>query len=159
MLDGEVTALTSRATRSVTSVDYHIGNRIHMGRKSRRLTQKALAEKIGISTGQVVKLERAENKTSCQTLYAIAVWLNIQPGWFFEGFAADSAAATEFAPGPDVPADVTVNDLRMAQQIAGLEPAQRRLIASMIDQLTSAAATDAASSPENDEYGEGAGTR
>ena len=65
-------------------LDYHlISKRIKDARKLSGLTQEQLAEKIGISTNAVAKLENNLMTASLQTLVNIANVLNIDMNTLF----------------------------------------------------------------------------
>lgn len=54
-----------------------MGANIAKYREAARLTQAALAEKIGISTAFVSRVERGQKKMKVETLYATAKALNV----------------------------------------------------------------------------------
>lgn len=56
-----------------------LGHRIRLARKSKSLTQEELAEKAGLSTTYIGRLERGEKTPSVQTLVILAESLGISP--------------------------------------------------------------------------------
>ena len=60
--------------------DYEIGKRIQDYRKSRKLTQKALAEKIGVSTNFIGLIEKGIKRPSFKTFVDIVDVLQASPG-------------------------------------------------------------------------------
>src|ERR1700760_4951898 len=74
-------------------VDDHVGERIRVRRTELGLTQEELARRLGISYQQVQKYETGANRISAGRLYEIAVELNVDVAYFFEGFNSERAAA------------------------------------------------------------------
>lgn len=59
--------------RSADGIDYiGIGNRVREKRRELKLTQEALAERVGISTSFIGHIERAEKVASVETMMKIA---------------------------------------------------------------------------------------
>lgn len=54
-----------------------IGSRIKNIRKSRKLTQEALAEKVGLSSTQIYNIENAKSSLSLESLHNISSVLSI----------------------------------------------------------------------------------
>ncbi len=68
------------------TLDRHIGLRLKMRRILLNMTQETLAHKLGITSQQVQKYEKALNRISASRLYDIAYILNTDMGYFFEGY-------------------------------------------------------------------------
>ena len=66
-------------------LDEHLGRRVRALRRSRRISQEAMAEHLGVSTQQVQKYETAANRISAASLFAIARLLAVPICCFFEG--------------------------------------------------------------------------
>ena len=65
------------AQKEVKELEEVIGRNIARYREAVGLTQAALAEKIGISTAFVSRVERGQKKMKVETLYATAKALNV----------------------------------------------------------------------------------
>jgi transcriptional regulator with XRE-family HTH domain len=63
-----------------------LGNQIRDLRDARGLTLAELARAIGKSIGYVSQIERDRSEVSISTLKAISEALNVQIGWFFQGY-------------------------------------------------------------------------
>jgi transcriptional regulator with XRE-family HTH domain len=85
-----------RATEGVP-VDLHVGRRLRMRRVALGLSQQRLAERLGVTFQQVQKYERAANRISASTLFALASALRVPVSYFFDGLedpaASDAAGA------------------------------------------------------------------
>ena len=78
------------------NIDYKlIGERIKRVRKSKQLTQDALAEKIGVSIGYVSQVERGITKISLDLLAAISAVLNCDVANFISESAVNTTAYME----------------------------------------------------------------
>ena len=55
-------------------------------RREKGLTQKALADKIGIPVSMISKYEQGTNKPSIPYLYRICTFFEIEPSYFFSSF-------------------------------------------------------------------------
>jgi transcriptional regulator with XRE-family HTH domain len=88
-------------------VDRAIGERIRRRRVELGLTQEQLARRLGLSYQQIQKYERGANRISASRLYALALRLDVAPGYFYADLEApaevlrddghDAAAAGEVA--------------------------------------------------------------
>lgn len=65
--------------------DVHIGERIRIRRVILRISQEALAERIGVTFQQIQKYERGANRVSGSRMVQIAHALATEPAYFFEG--------------------------------------------------------------------------
>lgn len=68
-----------------TAIDAHIGQRILLRRNMLGLTQKALAERCGVTFQQMQKYEKACNRISASRLYQIGMILDTPVSFFFSG--------------------------------------------------------------------------
>jgi transcriptional regulator with XRE-family HTH domain len=68
-------------------IDTYVGARMRLRRIEMRLSQNALAEKLGITFQAVQKYESSAVRLSASRLYEVAQALAIQPSFFFEGYA------------------------------------------------------------------------
>jgi transcriptional regulator with XRE-family HTH domain len=84
---------TGRLSRR-QDVDRHIGARVRKRRVMLGLTQQQMAELIGVSYEQAHKYETGINRLSAARLYAIAMALGVEVGYFFEGVRGGGAGPT-----------------------------------------------------------------
>lgn len=73
----------------MNSLDIIIGNKIRLWRRARGLTTIQLGEKLGISSSQIMKYERAEAKISASRLYELAKVLSVDVSDFFIDASVD----------------------------------------------------------------------
>ncbi len=66
-------------------VDAYVGGRIRERRTEMGLTQENLASALNISYQQVQKYEAGTNRVSAGRLYEIALNLNVEVSYFYEG--------------------------------------------------------------------------
>lgn len=74
-------------------IERHVGRRIRERRILLGLTQQRLAEMIGVTYQQAHKYERGINRVSAGRLYDLARALDVEVGYFFEGFDAQQPCA------------------------------------------------------------------
>lgn len=79
------------ASRGAQPIDAEVGRRIRAFRRRAGLTQKALAQAIGVSFQQLQKYEGAINRASASRLAAIARCLDLPVEAFFDPSPPDSA--------------------------------------------------------------------
>ena len=82
--------------KNLTSANFLIGQKIKTRRKMLHLTQKNLAEKLGITFQQIQKYEKGINKISLPQLLNICQALKCRPNYFFDNlqFADDGCNLT-----------------------------------------------------------------
>jgi transcriptional regulator with XRE-family HTH domain len=85
--------------KSKQPVDQFVGSRMRMRRLLNGLTQKELADMIGISFQQLQKYEKGMSRIGPARLQLVARSLDVPISFFFEG-APDSVAATQEADTP-----------------------------------------------------------
>lgn len=68
-----------------SSVDVHVGARLRTRRKELGLSQTAVGQGLGYSFQQVQKYERGVNRISASALWTLALLLEVEVGYFFEG--------------------------------------------------------------------------
>ena len=66
-------------------VDVHVGKNVRLRRRQLDMTQKELADLLGISFQQVQKYERGTNRIGASRLWQISKILDIHVRYFFEG--------------------------------------------------------------------------
>ena len=80
-------------------IDVHVGSRIGARRKLLQLSQKELAEKLGITFQQVQKYEKGVNRIGAGRLYSIATILGVDIDYFYADMDAESyAQLPEYSP-------------------------------------------------------------
>ncbi|MFT4095509.1 MAG: helix-turn-helix transcriptional regulator [Rhodoblastus sp.] len=85
------------ADQQPTVIDTHVGNRIRLRRSFLRVSQEKLGEHLGVSFQQVQKYEKGSNRIGAGQLFQIAKFLKVDPGYFYEGLPAATAADQGFA--------------------------------------------------------------
>lgn len=74
---------------SIGPVDEHVGARISARRRLLQLSQKEMAEKLGITFQQVQKYEKGVNRIGAGRLYGIAQILGVDIDYFYEDLNAN----------------------------------------------------------------------
>lgn len=65
-------------------IDVHVGKRLRLRRNILRITQKELAEMLGLTFQQVQKYEKGDNRISASRLWDISQILGVPIDFFFE---------------------------------------------------------------------------
>ena len=87
------TAFVDGAVESgIGPIDVHVGSRICARRKLLQLSQKELAERLGITFQQVQKYEKGVNRIGAGRLYSIAAILGVDVSYFYSDLDATSFA-------------------------------------------------------------------
>ena len=122
-MPGKVMAARKEQTHPI---DAHVGARMRLRRLEMRMSQTALAERLGISFQAVQKYEIGAVRLSASRLYDAALALAVRPGFFFDGVPGTPSGG-ELAPR-DVAALVrsyhAIRDERLKTEV-------RRLVASL----------------------------
>ena len=66
-------------------IDAHVGFRIRQRRRVLDITQKELAERVGIKFQQIQKYEEGANRVSASRLFKLAAALDVPVEYFFKG--------------------------------------------------------------------------
>jgi len=77
MLYGRTARIGDLMVADPSQIDAMVGARVRAIRQSRKMSQTALGEKIGLSFQQIQKYERAANRISASTLFQIAQALGV----------------------------------------------------------------------------------
>ena len=101
-------------------VDIYVGQRLHARRMELGITQKALAKSVGVTFQQTQKYENGTNRVSASRLYQFAGILDVDPGWFFEGYA------TNPQPAADAPEPPPIHWTRLWRDLSALPPDVRQ---------------------------------
>ncbi len=87
MYDGNIKSTPAKpAVKSPHPVDVHVGGRVRLRRRFLGLSQKELADALGLTFQQIQKYERGANRVSASKLYETAKVLKVPLSYFFEGF-------------------------------------------------------------------------
>ena len=81
-------------------VDVHLGKRLRWRRKSIGLTQQDVGAALGMRFQQIQKYECAMNRMSAAVLWRLAIVLDVDVRYFFEGLEEEPALP---AAGPTLP--------------------------------------------------------
>ena len=65
-------------------IDVHVGKRLRLRRNILKITQKELAEMLGLTFQQVQKYEKGDNRVSASRLWDISQILGVPIDFFFE---------------------------------------------------------------------------
>ncbi|MCX7568254.1 helix-turn-helix transcriptional regulator [Sulfitobacter sp. F26169L] len=71
-------------------MDTYVGHRLKLLRKRCNFSQTDLGNKLGISFQQVQKYETGSNRISASRLFELAQFLNVTPGYFFDGIHTEN---------------------------------------------------------------------
>ena len=78
-----------------TDADHFVANKVRMFRQERDLSQKQLADALGVSFQQVQKYERGTNRITAGRLHALAAILSVRIDQFFEGMPTPKKSAVD----------------------------------------------------------------
>jgi transcriptional regulator with XRE-family HTH domain len=79
------------AKKAPNSTDRHIGSRVRMRRKMLAMSQRQLADALGITFQQVQKNEKGTNRIGASRLHQISHILQVPVAFFFDGAPNASA--------------------------------------------------------------------
>lgn len=71
-------------------VNLHLGTRLRRRRRILGLTQKDVADKIGIRFQQIQKYESASNQMSAEKIWQLSVVLGVPVSYFYDGIQDNS---------------------------------------------------------------------
>jgi transcriptional regulator with XRE-family HTH domain len=72
--------------RSAAGIDVHIGTRLRECRVVLGISQRQLAELMGVTYRQMYKYERGHNRVPASALYELARLLHVPITFFYDGF-------------------------------------------------------------------------
>ncbi len=111
-------------------IDVHVGRLVRIRRKSLGLSQTKLGEAIGVTFQQVQKYENGSNRISASSLYKIAVTLDVEAAFFFEGLDFSGPGLKEessiFMHDPNI-SDETIELMHNLSEIGDKEVFKRLL--------------------------------
>ncbi|WHO78212.1 helix-turn-helix transcriptional regulator [Rhizobium leguminosarum] len=85
-------------------VDAYVGQRIFLARQAKGMSQKVLAERLGITFQQIQKYEKGKNRVSASVLYGIMCALDVPATYFFAGLGTGDGPAPDALPVEDLKA-------------------------------------------------------
>lgn len=85
------------AGEPVHPVDVHVGQQLRSRRLLLGMSQKALADAVGLTFQQVQKYERAANRISVSRLFDFCKVLDVEFDYFIDGFTGRGRARPEIA--------------------------------------------------------------
>jgi transcriptional regulator with XRE-family HTH domain len=91
--------------KSPRALDRHTGSRLRQVRLAHRMSQGALAVRVGVSFQAVQKYETGDTRLSASRLFEIAQVLEVSPAFFFEGYDAGPTEPAAFHGTETVPFD------------------------------------------------------
>ena len=106
-------------------VERHIGKQIKMLRMAQKMSQKDLAEKMGITYQQVQKYEAGLNRISVSRLWQICTIFAITPNFLFENIL--NVSEKIHAPEDLIPNTVaTSQDIKLMLAFKGIDDGDKR---------------------------------
>ncbi len=109
-------------------VDVHVGQRLRQCREHRGLTQKQVADQVGLAFQQLQKYENASNRVSASVMWQLAKVLSVAPGYFFEDYVESGRNVEELVSDGRGGGRQTI-DLNRQFGSIGDEDVRRRLVA------------------------------
>ncbi len=114
-------------------VDEHVGARLRHLRKSIKLSQSALAERLGLTFQQVQKYERGTNRISASKLHEAAMVLNVAISDFFEGLPTGAPVGEARAVTMDAASDSDLQ--RLIRLYETTSPTERRRMIDVVEAM------------------------
>lgn len=81
------------SVQAAQTLERHIGNAVRRARLAHRLTIADVAEKAGISSGMLSKIENGQSSSSLDTLLGLSRALGVSLNALFQGFPAEEGGA------------------------------------------------------------------
>jgi DNA-binding XRE family transcriptional regulator len=91
---------TTIARNSTNSIDTWIGSRLRTRRTGRGITQPDLSQQLAVDCKDINAFEAGEKRINAQLLLRIAHLLEVDPGYFFQGYTAAELARCPGEPPP-----------------------------------------------------------
>lgn len=85
----DMTAEEAAIESGIGPIDAHVGARICARRRLLQLSQKEMADRLGITFQQVQKYEKGVNRIGAGRLYSIATILGVDIDYFYDDFAIE----------------------------------------------------------------------
>jgi transcriptional regulator with XRE-family HTH domain len=126
------------AGRDTSTVDIHVGRRLRTARIAKGISQEKLGAALGVSFQQVQKYEKGVNRIGTGRLHAIAKFLVLPLGYFFEGLDADGSRKTTRSPEIDAITKAlnSREGVRIAIALSEIQsPRLRQRIADLLEEI------------------------
>lgn len=122
-------------------VDVHVGKRIRHRRWLVGMTQQQLAESVGVKFQQIQKYETGANRVSASRLWDIALAMEVDIGFFFEGIQTTGMPTSSESAVDGIPADLFADKeaLDLVRSYYAIPENQRRRLFDLARVLSSAA--------------------
>lgn len=111
-------------------IDLHVGKRIKQRRRAIHMSQKELADLIGVRFQQVQKYEAGTNRVSASRMYDMAIALSVPLPYFFTDLPDDVRAHQPLGKPALMPEEQSI-----LAAYWRLEPKQRKTVAAMLDSI------------------------
>jgi transcriptional regulator with XRE-family HTH domain len=118
------------------SASEEVGKKVKFFRSDKGLTQEELAEKSGLSTSLVSKIEREQVKPSLQTLVKLSKALGVSPCCFVLQLGQDSASSGYFA-GNNTTEPFSERETRLEEVISTIYELDREELDDLAEYLSS----------------------
>ncbi|PHZ86659.1 helix-turn-helix domain-containing protein [Paremcibacter congregatus] len=82
--------------KSLNPIDVHVGSRIFLMRKIRKLTQSKLGHELNVTFQQIQKYEQGKNRVSASRLYQLSQILKTPITFFFDDFPPELQVAQDY---------------------------------------------------------------
>ena len=108
--------------------DLYVGTRIRFRRRTLKVSQEKLAERLGLTFQQIQKYERGANRVSASKLQEIANSLDTTVGYFFEGLPSSAGSDGDRQDGAEALTKflASAENLELVNILAELPPTVRR---------------------------------
>lgn len=108
--------------------DLYVGTRIRFRRRTLKVSQEKLAERLGLTFQQIQKYERGANRVSASKLQEIANSLDTTVGYFFEGLPSSNGDDEKKQDGAEALTRflASAENLELVNILAELSPPVRR---------------------------------
>ncbi|WP_339863471.1 helix-turn-helix transcriptional regulator [Paremcibacter congregatus] len=82
--------------KSLNPIDVHVGSRIFLMRKIRKLTQSKLGHELNVTFQQIQKYEQGKNRVSASRLYQLSQILKTPITFFFDDFPPELQVVQDY---------------------------------------------------------------
>lgn len=120
--------------KTPNQTDKHIGSRVRQRRMMLDMSQEKLADALGLTFQQIQKYEKGTNRMGAGRLHQIAIALDVDVAWFYEGTATLNLTSGEGAPAVALVDEFLSNPDGMAVVIAWprLNKVMRRQLVNLV---------------------------
>ena len=109
-------------------IDLYVGRRIKLLRKQKHITQKDLAERLGITFQQIQKYEKGLNRLPASRMLSICMALNITPNDLFLDLLSKEYPLKE-------PVDYTSQEVELIESVRQLTPTMKSQVRQIVGTL------------------------